>query len=42
MPITEAEKAATAKYSPWLTAFGNDDAEKTRRLRVVKAWCDAR
>lgn len=42
LPVTSEERAAVAKYGAWLTAEGADNAEKTRRLAVVKAWCDAR
>lgn len=40
-PVTPAERAAVAIYGSWLTTFGADDAEKTRRLIAVKKWCDA-
>ncbi|GEM_PF-4789858 len=42
MPLTDAERAAVGVYTPWLTALGADNAEKTRRLAAVKAWCDDR
>ncbi|MBO9710561.1 MAG: hypothetical protein J7521_20360 [Caulobacter sp.] len=42
LPVTPEERAAVAKYGAWLTAEGADNAEKTRRLVAVKAWCDAR
>lgn len=42
LPVTPAERAAVALYSPWLNRLGNDDDLKTDRLVKIKAWCEAR
>ncbi len=41
-PVTPAERAAVAKYGPWITLLGAHDATATDRLAKVKAWCEAR
>lgn len=41
-PVTTDEKAKVASYLSWLSIYGNDAEEKTKRLRAIKAWCEDR
>lgn len=38
-PMTEVERGAVALYTSWLAAFGQDNADKTERLKRIRTSC---
>lgn len=41
-PVTPVEKLSVGKYMEFISAYGDDNQEKTRRLIKIKRWCDSR
>ncbi len=38
-PVTPEERQAVALYTTWLTMFGQDNKDKTERLRSIRTSC---
>lgn len=41
-PLTPQERQAVALYTTWLTMFGQDNKDKTERLRKIQTSCSKR